>query len=110
MVVLQGLTKKQQKAARGLAVDASSLPSARAAAAAAAAAAASGSSAAAGLIECPAGLKIGLFGQHCIDELQLPESALQRLAGRRFDSGRSHIRVIWILDGAVFRLLRMWKL
>ncbi len=77
----QGLTKKQQRAARGLAVDAASLPSARAAAAAAAAAAASGSSAAAGIIECPAGLKVGLFGQHCIDELQLPESALQRLAG-----------------------------
>jgi hypothetical protein len=78
-----GLTKKQQKAARGLAVDAASLPSARAAAAAAAVAAAAGSSAAAGVIEAPGGLRVGLFGQHCIEELQLEESALQRLAGVR---------------------------
>lgn len=78
---MQGITKKQQKAARGLAVDAASLPSARAAAAAATAAAAAGSRAAAGVIETAGGLRVGLFGQHCIEELQVSESALQRLAG-----------------------------
>jgi ABC-type phosphate/phosphonate transport system ATPase subunit len=71
----QNLTKKQQKAARGLAVDLQSLPSAQAAAAAVA----GGGAAAAGSVERAAALKVGLFGQHCIEELQLEESALQRL-------------------------------
>lgn len=69
------LTKKQAKAARGMAVNASALPSARAAVAASAAAATAGS------IERPAGLRVGLFGQHCMDALQVPESALQHLTG-----------------------------
>ncbi|WIA34151.1 hypothetical protein OEZ86_012513 [Tetradesmus obliquus] len=71
----QTLTKKQQRAARGLAVDASSLPSVQAAAAAVA----GGGAAAAGSVERSAALKVGLFGQHCIEELQLEETALQRL-------------------------------
>jgi energy-coupling factor transporter ATP-binding protein EcfA2 len=71
------LTKKQQKAARGLAVDSKSLPSAQAAAAALA----GGGAAAAGSVERAAALRVGLFGQHCIEELQLEETALQRLLG-----------------------------
>jgi ABC-type phosphate/phosphonate transport system ATPase subunit len=97
----QGPTKKQLKAARGLAVDAASLPSARAAAAAAATAATAGSSGAAGVVDCNAGLRVALFGQHCIEELQVAESALQRLAGeshghtvvRRAEEGWSFLNV-----------------
>lgn len=71
----QNPTKKQLKAAKGLAVDTANLPSVQAAAAAVAA----GGAAAAGSIERAAVLKVGLFGQHCIEELQLEETALQRL-------------------------------
>eukprot|EP00879_Flechtneria_rotunda_P024177 GHRR01025624.1.p1 GENE.GHRR01025624.1~~GHRR01025624.1.p1 ORF type:complete len:303 (+),score=116.45 GHRR01025624.1:362-1270(+) len=64
-------TKKQLKAAKGLAVDAKSLPSAQAAAAAAACGA--------GSVERAAVVKVALFGQHSVEELQVDESALQRL-------------------------------
>ncbi|KAF8066225.1 abcF4 [Scenedesmus sp. PABB004] len=66
-------SKKQLKAARGLAVDAAALPSARAAAAAAAAGGAAGS------VERAAALRVGLFGQHCVDELAVEETALARV-------------------------------
>lgn len=78
------LSKKQQKAARGLAVDSSKLPSVQAAAAAVA----GGGAAAAGSVERAATLKVGLFGQHCIEELQLQETALQRLTSKRNEGFR----------------------
>lgn len=70
----QTLTKKQQKAAKGLAVDPRALPSAQAAAAAA--------GGGAGSVERGAAVKVGLFGQHCIEELQLEENAVQRLTSK----------------------------
>jgi ABC-type phosphate/phosphonate transport system ATPase subunit len=93
----QNLTKKQQKAAQGLAVDSRSLPSVQAAAAAVA----GGGDAAAGSVERAAALKVGLFGQDCIEELQLEETALQRLVG---ESGSAAFAADLALRVAVIHL------
>jgi hypothetical protein len=42
---------------------------------------AGGGAAAAGSVERAAAMKVGLFGQHCIEKLQLEETALQQLVG-----------------------------
>ncbi|KAI8476740.1 MAG: P-loop containing nucleoside triphosphate hydrolase protein [Monoraphidium minutum] len=58
--------------ARGVAAAAAATPTAQAAAAAAASAA--------GSVERHANLEVGLFGQHCVEELHLEDTALEHIA------------------------------
>jgi ATPase subunit of ABC transporter with duplicated ATPase domains len=69
------VTKRAAAAARGLAVTAAALPTAQAAAAAAAGAA--------GSVERHANLEVGLFGQHCVEDLDVGSTALETIAGGR---------------------------
>ncbi|KIZ04662.1 ATP-binding cassette, sub-family F, member 3 [Monoraphidium neglectum] len=62
----------RRPAMRGLAVTAAALPTAQAAAAAAASAA--------GSVERHANLEVGLFGQHCVEDLDLETTALEHIA------------------------------
>jgi hypothetical protein len=57
---------------------------------------AGGGAAAAGSVERAAALKVGLFGQQCIEELQLEETALQRLVGEFVITMSSRGCLYWI--------------
>ena len=94
------LSKRAAAALRGLAPTAAATPTARAAAAAAAGAA--------GSVERHANLRIGYFSQHCIDDLNVDATALERVAGvltrccrlfwrgRGVDCERTPHRTLWL--------------